>query len=167
MAKGSPVLKFRYLLSGDGSHKLTKDNGERLDYCTLSAGAGERLTEVRFSEFNELTHSFCMNEVPVEESFFENGFDVMGPLLAGTDGAESFLLAYEHGSQYPDAFIHYCFTPEREVVLSAEKGKLHSGNRNRGRFPFETVWFVFGVVKGGTDELAAAFREFHLKYASP
>lgn len=164
-AKGSPVLKFRYLLSGDGSHKLTKDNGERLDYCALSTGAGERLTEVRFSEFNELTHSFCMNEVPVEESFFENGFDVMGPLLAGTDGAESFLLAYEHGSQYPDAFIHYCFTPEREVVLSAKKGNYTAGTV-LGRISFETVWFDFGVVKGGTDELAAAFREFQLKYAT-
>ena len=66
-----------------------------------------------------------MNEVPVEESFFENGFDVMGPLLAGTDGAESFLLAYEHGSQYPDAFIHYCFTPVSYTHLDVYKRQVH------------------------------------------
>lgn len=164
-AEGSPVLKFRYALTGDGSHRLTKSNGEMLHYCALSLAEEDALTEVRFSEFNELTHSFCMNEVPVEEHCFKHRFDAMGPLLAGSDGKESFLLAYEHGSQYPDAFLHYCFTPERGVILAAKKGNYTAGTVISDR-PFETVWFDFGTVEGGIDELAAAFREFQLKYAT-
>ena len=77
VAGGSPIFKFKYLLCGNGSHKLTKVSGEALDYCAFSVPKCASLTEVRFSEFNELTHSFCMNEVPVEESFFENGFDLL------------------------------------------------------------------------------------------
>lgn len=165
VAKGSPVLKFKYLLNGNGAHKLTKMAGETLDYCTVSAMKDERLTEVRFSEFNELTHSFCMNEVLVEESFFQNSFDVMGPLLAASNGEESCLLAYEHGSQYPDAFIHFCFTPQKDVILSAKKGNYTAGTV-LGKESFETIWLDFGAVRGGIDELAAAFREFQLKYAT-
>ena len=165
VAPKSPIIRFKYLLSGKENHKLTKSSGEMLDYCSLAVTKRETLTEVRFSEFNELTHSFCMNEVPIPKSYFKNSFDVMGPLLAGTNGDESFLLAYEHGSQYPDAFIHFCFTPQGEIVLSAKKGNYTAGTEI-GESSFETIWFDFGMVAGGVEELAAAFREFQLKYAT-
>ena len=77
----------------------------------------ETLTEVRFSEFNEMLHSFCLNEVPVKNSSFEQRMSLMGPLVAVTDGKESFLLAYEHGSQYPDAFVQFTLSPEKNMLL--------------------------------------------------
>ena len=165
VAEGSPVLKFKYLLTGDGSARLTKAFGERLDYGSLLVSTEDKLTEVRFSEFNEMLHSFCMNEVPVEESAFAYQSAVMGPLLAGTDGQDSYLLAYEHGSQYPDAFMEFRFTADREVILSAKKGNYLAGTVLDAR-PYETVWLDFGAVRGDVDALAAAFREFQLKYVT-
>ena len=165
VADSSPILKFKYLLMGDGRARLTKKEGEKLDYTALRVAAGETLTEVRFSEFNELLHSFCMNEVPVEESFYANRTAVMGPLLTGSDGTVSYLLAYEHGSQYPDAFIQFRFTEEREVILSARKGNYLTGVV-AVECPLETIWMDFGMVHGDGDALAAAFREFQLKYVT-
>ncbi|MBO5510849.1 MAG: alpha-galactosidase [Clostridia bacterium] len=163
VADASPVVKFKYILLGDGAHKLTKTAGERLDYCALSVPSADSLTEVRFSEFNEMLHSFCMNEVPVKDTAFTHGFTAMGPLLAGTNGHDSYLLAYEHGSQYPDAFMEFRFTPDRAVTLSAKKGNYLAGTVP-DQNGFETVWLDFGMVQGDTDTLAAAFREFQLKY---
>lgn len=165
IANASPIIKFRYALIGDGTLKLTKKSGERLDYCSVSVADDEDLTEVRFSEFNQLLHSFCMNEVSVPNSYFANNFTAMGPLLAVTNGYESYLLAYEHGSQYPDAFVHFKFTPEREVVLSAKKGNYLAGCALT-KDAFESIWLDFGVVCGNVDTLAATFREFLLKYTT-
>ena len=165
LSERSPILKFKYLLLGDGTARLTKTNGEKLDYVTLQAAEDDTLTEVRFSEFNEMLHSFCMNEVPVAESDFENRTAVMGPLLAGTDGENSYLLAYEHGSQYPDAFIRFRFTEAREVILSAKKGNYLAGMAITDS-AFESIWMDFGMVQGDIDTLAAAFREFQLKYVT-
>ena len=165
VGKGSPILKFKYQLLGDGVARLTKAHGEKLEYCGLSVDPCEQLTEVRFSEFNEMLHSFCMNEVPVEASAFAHGMAAMGPLLAGTDGENSYLLAYEHGSQYPDAFIQFRFSPAREVTLSAKKGNYLTGVLQKD-IPFETVWLDFGMVRGDVDALAAAFRTFQLKYVT-
>jgi len=165
VADASPIFKFKYALIGNGSHKLTKSEGERLEYCTVSADENEDLTEVRFSEFNQMIHSFCMNEVAVPKSYFENSFTVMGPLLAATDNEDSYLLAYEHGSQYPDAFVHFRFTPNREVTLCANKGNYLAGTALT-KDAFETIWLDFGMVHGSVDDLAAAFREFLLKYTT-
>lgn len=164
-AKGSHVVKFKYILRGNGSCRLTKTKGERLDYCSIQMKENETLTEVRFSEFNEMFHSFCLNEVPVKESSFAQSMALMGPLIAGTDGRESFLLAYEHGSQYPDAFVQFSLSPEKRISMQAVKGNYLSGTllTDEG---FETIWFDFGAVSGGMDDLAAAFREYQLKYAT-
>lgn len=165
VADGSPVVKFKYILRGNGTRRLTKVRGERLDYCCVQMRSNETLTEVRFSEFNEMLHSFCLNEVPVKNSSFEQRMSLMGPLVAGTDGKESFLLAYEHGSQYPDAFVQFTLSPEKNISVNAVKGNYLRGTllTEEG---FETIWFDFAVVAGGIDELAAAFREFQLKYSS-
>ena len=162
---GSPIVKFKYILRGNGTCRLTKTNGERLDYCSLQMDSSETLTEVRFSEFNDMLHSFCLNEVPVRESAFVQSMNLMGPLVAGTDGKESFLLAYEHGSQYPDVFLHFALSPEKEVCLRAVKGNYLSGTC-LDEYGFESIWFDFGVVSAGFDDLAAVFREYLLKYSS-
>lgn len=161
----SPIFKFKYVLIGDGTLKLTKSEGERLDYCAISIPKGDSLTEVRFSEFNEMLHSFCMNEVSIPNSYFDNDFTVMGPLLACTDDKNSYLLAYEHGSQYPDAFINFHLSDSRKVTVSAKKGNYLAGTVLDER-TFETIWLDFGAVQGNINDLAAAFREFLLKYTT-
>ena len=165
VAEESPIIKFKYILRGNGSCCLTKNHGERLDYCSVRLKPEESLTEVRFSEFNQMIHSFCMNEVPVKVSSFKHGESVMGPLVAATDGKESFLLAYEHGSQYPDAFVHFALSADKDVCMRAVKGNYLPGTllTDEG---FETIWFDFGAVSGGIEKLAAAFREFQLKYST-
>lgn len=165
VADGSPVVKFKFILRGNGSNRLTKSQGERLNYCQLQLRDSEALTEVRFSEFNEMLHSFCLNEVPIKESAFERERNLMGPLVAGTDEKESFLLAYEHGSQYPDAFLHFSLSRQKRISLRAVKGNYIRGTKLT-EVGFETIWFDFAAVSGGIDELAAAFREFQLKYSS-
>jgi len=165
VADGSPVMKFKYMLRGNGVCRLTKSQGERLEYGSVQMKENETLTEVRFSEFNEMLHSFCLNEVPVKENAFANRMNLMGPLVAGCDGKASFLFAYEHGSQYPDAFIHFSLSPEKRICLRAVKGNYIRGTQLTDE-AFETIWFDFGAVSGGIDKLAAAFREFQLKYAT-
>lgn len=165
VSEHSPIFKFKYLLRSSVPCSLTKSRGERLDYCALGMAPGETLTEVRFSEFNEMLHSFCMNEVPVKESSFMGSMNIMGPLAAGTGHSGSYLLAYEHGSQYPDAFIHFSLNPDRRVCLRAVKGNYLRDSTLEGQ-GFESIWFVFGAVSGTVDDLAAAFREFQLKYAT-
>lgn len=163
VAQGSQVVRFKYILRGNGSCRLTKNHGERLNYCSVRLKPEETLTEVRFSEFNQMLHSFCMNEVSVKASAFKYGEAVMGPLVAATDGKESFLLAYEHGSQYPDAFVHFALSADRTVCMRAVKGNYLPGTLLT-EDGFETIWFDFGAVSGGIENLAAAFREFQLKY---
>ena len=165
VAEGSPVLKYKYILRGNGKCRLTKTAGERLEYGFVTMKETETLTEVRFSEFNRMLHSFCLNEVAVRESAFRNEMTLMGPLIAGTDGKESFLLAYEHGSQYPDAFVEFSLSRKRTISMRAVKGNYLRGTllTEEG---FETIWFDFAVVSGGVDDLAAAFREYQLKFAT-
>ena len=163
VAEPSPVIKFKYLLHGSGH--LTKTTGERMEYCALQLREEDALTEVRFSEFNDMLHSFCMNEVPVKPSQFAARMNIMGPLVAATDGNDSFLLAYEHGSQYPEAFVHFALSPEKKMALRAVKGNYIHGTDLSGD-GFESIWFDFCAVHGSIDDLAAAFREFQLKYTT-
>ena len=165
IASASPVLKFKFSLVGNGSSRLTKESGERLEYCYVQVKESESLTEVRFSEFNEMLHSFCMNEVKVQDSAFENEFKLMGPLMAVSDGDFSYLLAYEHGSQYPDAFVNFGLTKDRGISLCAAKGN-YLANTVLDTVGYETIWLNFGMVRGNTDSIAAAFREFTLKYST-
>ena len=87
----------------------------------------EQLTEVRFSEFNPMLHSFCLNEVPVREIAFIRGMALKGPLVAATDGKESYQLAYEHGSRYPDAFVLFLIRRKKNLCARRE-GQLSQRN---------------------------------------
>ena len=81
----------------------------------------------------------------------------MGPILAATDGHRSFLLAYEHGSQVPDAFLQYQLSPDRSVRLTAVKGNYVPA-RVDAEHPFQTIWMETAAYKGGIDQLASTYR---------
>jgi len=159
VAKTSPVVRFRYALRPDAPARLTKPNDGRDDLVYLSASLADfpDAAEVRFSEFSDLFHSFVPSERPLAERHFEAGVtNVFGPLLVATNerdsGGPSALLAYEHGSQVPDAFLGYDLSaPGRVVTLRAVKGNYCDGQIVGPDAPFETPWFQMALVDWDTD----------------
>ncbi len=151
----SPVVRFHYVLAGTSERRLTKGAGkDALTYLSLSLAEMPQATEVRVAEFNEMVHSYCLSEWEVRQSDFDNELSVMGPILAASDETHSLLLAYEHGSQIPDAFLQYGLGQNRGVSLKAIKGNYFDGQQ----MPYQTLWLQMAVVEGNSDALAAAYR---------
>jgi alpha-galactosidase len=175
----SPVARFRFVLHSDTVSRLTKSGGTddaltylRLRFMECDAGM-ERVKEVRFSEFDSFLHSFRLSEHPLETRHFENRLRIIGPMLtASSDRKEgdspgvSALVAYEHGSQIPDAFLAYDLDPNGSVSLRAVKGNYCDGQMVGPGQPFVTTWFQIAVVEGDEDDLARTYREWVLKYQS-
>lgn len=165
IAENNPVVRFQYVLSAEGSHRLTKVGGsDNLTYISTSFEDCDETIEVRFSEFNETVHSFCLSEMPVDPECFENHFKLMGPMLVGAQKDYAMLLAYEHGSQYPDAFLGFALSSPQRVDLKAVKGNYYAGYEINADKTYETIWMQAGAVKGDVDALAKKYREFVLKY---
>jgi alpha-galactosidase len=163
----NPVVRFRYEVYSTAGQKLTRATGrDRLEYGSLSLDAFPIAREVRFSEFQEFTHSFTLSEREIESREFANRLRLMGPLLAASDGRESILVAYEHGSQVPDAFLEYQLGPDRGVHLRAVKGNYWGGQSMTADVPWRSVWMHAAVAAGTIDDLAATYRTFLLRYQS-
>ena len=157
VAQDSPVVRFRYRLASHSGRTLTRRSGhDRLDYLGLDLTGMPNVREVRFSEFRETIHSFCLSEVALTPGDFDNGLHVMGPMVVAGDGQVSALVAYEHGSQVPDAFLRYQLATDRRITLAAVKGAYLSGERLDPATPFETVWLQFAAIEGDEDCLASA-----------
>ena len=123
----TPVIRFRYILEADQPRTLSGAND--LTYLQTSLKQLPQAEEVTLSNFAQLTHSYTLYEQPIEDRYFQDSGALMGPILAASDGHRSFLLAYEHGSQVPDAFLHYQLSPDRSVRLTAVKGNYVPGQR--------------------------------------
>ncbi len=167
VADDSPVMRFHYELFSTAPRTLTKQSGsDSLTYMSVSLDGLPAAKEIRFSEFVEMVHSFCLTERPIDERHYESGIEVMGPILTAGDGSHQALIAYEHGSQVPDAFIHFKLKPGKEVVMEAVKGNYYD------RYPlgpdrsFRTIWMQAAFLQGDEDQLAAAYRTFVLHYQS-
>ena len=161
--QSNPVVRFRYELSASAKHALTRSGGkDRLRYFSVPFRDLDSVREVRFSEFNEMVHSFCLSERPVQDRQSESGQRWMGPLLAGSGGGNAFLVAYEHGSQVPDAFLEFTGHPDGTLSCDAVKGNYLGGQDLQSGGPFRTLWFEFGGVRGGETDLASAYRSFIL-----
>ena len=162
---GVPVVRFRYMLESDQPRTLTTaDGANSLTYLTTSLRGLPGAKEVRLSSFVQLTHSYTLSEEKIEDRYFADRGAVMGPIVAASDGRRSFLLAYEHGSQVPDAFLHYQLKPDRSVSLTAVKGNYFSGETIDAQHPYQTVWMETAAAQGGIDELASNYRSFVLRY---
>jgi alpha-galactosidase len=185
LAPGNPVVRFQYLLRSASPRRLTKRGGapvrpraadvggtgyrlDQLSYLAVELSGFASVKEVRFSEFDETVHSYRCTERAAGEKDFAAGVSLMGPLLAATDAnsGESLLVAYEHGSTVPFAFLAFALDASRGATLQAVKGNYSTDQLVDAEHPFETIWFDLATVTGGEDELARAFREFVLKYQS-
>ncbi len=167
LAENNPMVKFRYELLCEGAHKLTKTTGnDAISYLKTSFDGFSEFNEIRFSEFNEMVHSFCLSERSVEQKHFADSISVMGPMITGSDGSASFLIAYEHGSQVPDRFLEYAFSPDKTIELKAVKGNYYNGYEIHKNHSYQSVWFETGAVLGDEDLLASIYRDFVLHYMS-
>jgi alpha-galactosidase len=163
--EGTPVIRFRYTLKSDQPKSLTAKSGANdLTYLQTSLKQFPQVEEVGLSNFAELTHSYELSEEKIADRNFEDSSALMGPILAATDGRRSFLLAYEHGSTVPDAFLEYRLSPGRNVSLNAVKGNYYPGQTIDADHPYKTLWFETAAQQGTLDELASTYRKFVLRY---
>jgi len=163
----SPFIRFRYILSSKTERQLTKASGvDNLTYCSLSLADFPDRREVRFSEFNELFHSFLLSEKAIEQSAFENHIPFMGPIVAANGSGGSVFFAYEHGSQYPDSFLEFVPQADESVELRAVKGNYYDGQTIALGRSFKTLWMEAGAVDGDFDKLSHSYRSFQLSGVS-
>ena len=161
----TPVIRFRYILNGDAARTLSAPGGANdLIYLQTSLKQLPETEEVTLANFVQLTHSYTLSEESIGDRYFQDSGTLMGPILAASDSRRSFLLAYEHGSQVPDAFLQYQLRPDRSVRLTAVKGNYVSGQTVDADHPFQTIWMETAATQGGIDQLASTYRRFALKY---
>ncbi len=167
IAPDNPVIRFRYILSGTSGHKLTKQSGQDdLTYFRTSLADFTKIKEIQFSNFDEKYHAYVLAEQPIEDRHFDDHFGFMGPMLTAHKGNSSFLLAYEHGSQYNNPFLRFDLNPDFTVSLAALKGNYLTNQVVSSDSVYETIWFEIAGTEGSEDDLAAGYRAFILKYIS-
>lgn len=167
-AVDNAVVRFRYTLVADGDRRLTKSTGVdtvRLAAVTLPA---REAVEVRLSDYNSLVHSYVPTEVPLSERDFGAAQLVMGPIITWPADHGQALLAYEHGSQYPDAYLSYRLATAAGAAGTADlvgiKGTYLNGHDLRRGF--STLWMELAWVAGDRTELQLSYRDFVLRYLS-
>ena len=161
VAPDNPVLRFKYYLSSITPVQLTQNEGsDNIDYITISKKQNI-IKEIRLSEFNERFHATHRSEYILDERYFNNAASFMGPLAVFEEDNTSFLLAYEHGSQYPDRFLEFKLQKNKTVSIASVKGNYLKNQLADG---FTSVWFELAGKEGNEDGLAAAYRHFILKY---
>jgi alpha-galactosidase len=164
IAEASPVVRFRYTVSGEA--RLTKSAGcDAITYLSCALPPGGEMREVRLSDFDELIHSYTTVEEEVPERSFQDRVALMGPMLCVREAGHCRICAYEHGSMPPYRFLEFALQPDRSAELRAVKGNYWNGYDLRSGY--ETIWFDVAAVRGGFDELAHAWREFVLRWMSP
>ena len=166
--ENTPFVRFKYELYSDAGHKLTKKDGkDDITYLSFSASDFAKANELRLSDYSHKNHCYVPRLLELKESQFSNNDAVMGPVFIGEKPAQSFLIAYEHGSQYPNAFLNYELDADKKVTLKAKKGNYLNNQAITKNKPFESIWFQIGSVAGKQRELAKEYRSFILNYQSP
>lgn len=165
ISEESAIVRFQYKLISSEVYNLTKDQGiDNIKYLSLKGDDFSSYKEIRFSEFNEKIHSFCLSEIDIKAKDFENELKVMGPMIVESSDDFSFLIAYEHGSQVPDSFLQFHLNKDFQIAVEAVKGNYYTSQLLYENNSFESVWFEFGAVIGNEEELSKAYREFVLKF---
>ncbi len=167
LSPDNAVLRYKYVLSRSGNHRLTKSKGnDKIVYFSTSMASFKQVKEVQFANYDEKFHSYELKEQIIEDRLFENNYSVMGPMPAFGNNDNTFLIAYEHGSQYGNEFLHFNMFEDRTVNVSAVKGNYLDNQSISKGSEFETVWFEIAGIKGDEAMLTSAYRMFMLKYIS-
>ena len=164
VSPNSPVIRFFYTLQSTTPHLLTKQTGkDALNYFTTTFKRFTRFSEIQLSDFNEKSHSFVLNDKPIEERYFENNQSVTGPILIAEKNKTTFMLAYEHGSQIPDRFIQFSLSATKNISIKAVKGNYYHNQPLDAMHPYETIWLEVAGVNGNKQKMAEHYRNFILK----
>ena len=168
LSDSSPAIRYKYVLSGRGI--LTKPGGkEAVELTRFSVDpATTRATEVRLFDYNSLTHGYIPTEVQIEVHDFANHRKMMGPILTWTSGQSSevqVLAAYEHGSQWPDAYLSFTLD-DTSVRIVGIRGSYDTDHDLSSR-PYETVWLQALAVTGTQSDLRHIYRQFILNSQCP
>lgn len=167
ISQDNAVVRYRYILGGADNDKLTKINGvDNIVYSSVSFAQFYKVKEIQFSNYDQKYHSYVLKEQTIEDRFFENNYSAMGPMVVAESSENSFMLAYEHGSQYGNEFLHFNFLNDRTVNISAVKGNYLSNCSISKDNEYETIWFEIAGVVGKELDLASQYRTFMLKYIS-
>ena len=160
----SLIVRFCYTLQSTVAHVFTKKSGkDSLSYFSAAFKNFNRFSEIQLADFNESSHSFVLNDKPVEDRYFENNQLITGPILVAENSKASFMLGYEHGSQIPDRFIQFALSANKNISVKAVKGNYYNNQPLDATHPYETVWFEVAGVKGDKQILAQHYRNFILK----
>ena len=90
--KGSPIIRFRYILSSAEPCAMVSTDGRDITYLSYQTCPLAKQMEIRFSNYDSVIHGYCLNELPA----FDYEDEVMGPILAEERASISLLSVYEH-----------------------------------------------------------------------
>jgi alpha-galactosidase len=165
LSPDNPIVRFRYTLSSGKDILLTKREGkDHLDYLQTTVNRYDSFTEVNLSEFFELEHSFLPGERILREKNFEHESSFMGPIFVASNGRNSLVLTYEHGSQLPDRYVEFRSNKDKEISIAAVKGNYFEGQSLKNGY--STLWMNIGIVAGDAENVAKAHRHHILNYMS-
>ncbi len=159
----SPVVRFRYELHSESkTHRLRGPHPLR--YLAFPLSGVNRVNEVQLSVFNEMIHSYLPNERLVSQRELQDGIPLLGPILVAEDsGQNTLLVAYEHGSEAPEAFLHFHPINTNRIELRAAKGNYITG---AAADDYSTVWMHAALSPGGIGQMQEHFRTFVHKWMS-
>ena len=166
--ESSPVIRYRFNLAADEPTTLTRsEDRDRIEYLSTSLSLDASVTEVTLSEFDRLVHSHRPVERTVTPRERGAGLRHMGPILAASDVSGTIVIAYEHGSETPDAFLAYRFSGSDRVTLEAVKGNYWHGFPIGPESGFSSIWFDLLSSRRDLDGAASLYRRFVLDHQSP
>lgn len=168
MSDDSPIIRFRYqLLAGKDIYLTKSTQSDNLQYFGVRMSEQFHFKEIRLSDYNEKHHSYTLSEPVIPPASFENGMAVMGPIIlcVNPQTNQSYVMAYEHGSQFPDAFVQFQLSKDYTIAANAKKGN-YLDRQSIKPSPYETIWLQLGGVNGGEQQMAATYRDFATKYLS-
>lgn len=165
---GCPIVRWRFQLHPEKESRLLKpEQKDQLTYLQFQIPYGSNeLTEIRLSEFDTIAYTFFPDFVKRDQWELNAGLRFGGPILLAEQRENAFLLAYEHGSEYPDDYLDFGVKKEEETLraeIAAVKGNYYHGQKVSGETPFRSVWFHLGAALD-SQQLLRDYRKFFLHY---
>jgi len=167
----SPFIRYKYILDSEKRLMLTKQKGkDNILYTGVSTKSKDdkfRVTEIAFSQFEEIVHSFLPSFQELSEGELREGYQFPGPIALIEGEKFSSLLAYEHGAEYPDSYLYFDTVNKCDYLnldVLARKGNYYNGQIIDINNKFESPWFHFALCDEKQETLLKYYREFLLKY---
>ncbi len=167
----STFIRYRYQLSANKPAILTKKKGrDSISYTGFSKVTYQPVvTEIQFSQYESVVHSFSPNFEVRDIHELAEGCRYPGPITLIENPDHCCILAYEHGAEYPDAYLDFSTSYHDDllsVVLSAVKGNYYNEQVVEEGHPFVSPWFHFAINRGNKQSILKEYRKFILHYIS-